>query len=156
MTDVTHAVTMNGRTSFELKGHAGSSPEEEMIELLGKLDGVQRYSMIVWALPADRPFDRVDLRSFPTKYIQCAGGAAGGFICEVREGTAEAGTQCALGRAEVSAGEEVVTWNGCSSTVPANEVLSVDEVGELFVEYFRSGSSPSSYARRELDLGARA
>lgn len=155
MTKVTHAVTINGRTSFELKGYAGSSPEEEMIQLLGKLNGVQRYSMIVWALPADRPFDRVDLRSFPTEYIQCAGGSEGRFICEVREGSADAGTQYALGRVgESAAGEEVVRWNGWSSTVPANELLSADEVAELLLEYLRSGSSPASFARRELDLSA--
>jgi hypothetical protein len=147
---------MNGRTSFELKGRAGSSPEEEMLELLGKLNGVERYSMNVWALPGDLPFDRVDLRSFPSEYIQCAGGEADRFICEVREGSAEAAKQYALGRSEPLAGEEVVRWNGRSTTVHANEVLSADEVAELLVEYCQSRRVISSYKRRELDLGTRA
>lgn len=156
MTDVAHAVTMNGRTSFELKGYAGSSPEEEMVDLLGKLNGTQRYSMNVWALPPGVPFDRVDLRSFPTEYIQCAGGVSDRFVCEVREGTAEAGRQYALGRVGEPAGEEVVSWNGCESSVSANEVLGLDEVVQLFLEYFRSGHTSSAYARRELNLRAQA
>jgi hypothetical protein len=155
MTGVTHAVTMNGRTSFELKGHAGLSPEEEMIELLGKLNGVQRYSMIVWAIPADRPFDQVDLRSFPTEYIQCACGGADRFICETREGNADAGVQYAVGRARTAEGssapDEVIFWNGTSTTVQTNEVLRADEVAELLLAYYRTGSTPSSYLRRKLE-----
>jgi hypothetical protein len=155
MTNVTHAVTMNGRTSFELKGYAGSSPEEEVIELLGKLNGVQRYSMSVWTVPSDRRFDQLDLRSFPTEYIQCAGGASGRFTCEVREGGSESGKQYVIGRSGDLGGKELVPWNGCESTVWTSEVLGLDEVVELFLEYFHSGETPSSYARRQLDLGGR-
>jgi hypothetical protein len=157
MTKATHAVTMNGSISFELKGNAGSSPEEEMLELLGRLNGAERYSIVVWAIPENLPFDRVDPRVFPTEYIQCAGGMDDRFICEVREGSADAAKQYALGRAEAEAeaGDGVVPWNGRSSTVPANEVLNAIEVEELFVEYFRSGRASASYAHRELDLNPR-
>lgn len=153
---MTYAVTMNGRTSTELRGKEGRSLEEEIVQRLGVLNGTQRFSMMLWALPPGVPFDRVDLRSFPTEYIQCAGGASDRFICEVREGTAEAGTQYALGRVGEPAGQEVVSWNGCESSVSTNEVLGLDEVVQLFLEYFRSGHTPSAYARRELNLRAQA
>ncbi len=111
--------------------------------------------MMLWGLPPGVPFDRVDLRSFPTEYIQCAGGASDRFVCEVREGSAEAGMQYVLGRIGEPPGEEVVSWDGFELNVYANEVLNIDEVTQLFVEYFRSGLTPSYFARRELDLRGR-
>jgi hypothetical protein len=64
------AVTMNGRTSSELKPRWA---EEEIVNLLSRLDGVDRYSMILWELPENIPFDRVDINDYPHEYVQCAG-----------------------------------------------------------------------------------
>jgi len=156
MTAANYGVTMNGKVSTALAGKDGRSVEEELLHRLRLLDGNKRFSLNLWRLPPGVPFDRVDLRVFPTSYIQCAGDFSGRLTCEVRECSADAEAQYVLGHAvpdgAVLAVDQVVSWNGCNSTVRANEVLHADDIAELFLAYYRTGSTPSSYLRRPLDL----
>ena len=152
MTDA-FAVTMNGRTSFELK----HSAEEEIVNLLSRLDGVDRYSMILWELPENIPFDRVDVNDYPHEYVQCAGSFEGRLTAELREVRDGSARQYVIGRASVDPGDggaadEVVPWNGYEARVRANEVLSGSDVRELFLFYYRNGELPDSYTRREIEL----
>jgi hypothetical protein len=42
--------------------------------------------------------------------------------------------------------------SGVETFVQPNEVFDVEEVGELFIAYFRTGDVPSRYRRRRLEL----
>jgi hypothetical protein len=156
------AVTINGDTSFELKPRWG---EEEMLKLLGRLDGVERYSIVVSKLSAGVPFDRVDMDRDAQEYIQCAGSFDGRLTAEVREVVDGAAHQYVIGRppeppadpaaeppADPGDADEIVPWGGHEAHVRPNEVLNGREVSDLFLSYYRTGEIPSSYTRRPLDL----
>jgi hypothetical protein len=57
----THALTMNGRIHGELK-NPDLSPEEDIRNRLPLLDCVNRYSLMLWAMPPGLPFDSIDLQ----------------------------------------------------------------------------------------------
>ena len=148
------AVTMNGRTSSELKPRWA---EEEIVNLLSRLDGVDRYSMILWELPENIPFDRVDINDYPHEYVQCAGSFAGRLTAEVREVRDGQARQYVIGRVsddpgDSGAADEAVPWNGYEARVRANEVLTGSDVQELLLSYYRTGELPASYTRREIEL----
>jgi hypothetical protein len=94
----THAYTINGRTSLQLKGSA-EKQEAELRRLVHVRDGVKRYSLSLWVIPDGKDFDDVDV-----------------------------------------------------TTVASNEVLAADEVADVFVNYFRTGSVPDRYSLREIQL----
>lgn len=141
---------MNGRISGELKGLL---PEEELRRLVHLLDGRGRYSLSLWAVPAGTTFDRVDLRSWPREYIQVAGRPAR-MTVEVRRPHGDGYSHCVVGRPSGKGGPatETIEWDGVETAVQANEVFDVEEVGVLFVAYFRAGDVPSRYRCRRLDL----
>jgi hypothetical protein len=147
------AVTMNGRTSFELKPQ---SAEQEIVELAGRLDGVDRFSMILWRLPDGVPFVEVDVNDYPHEYMQCAGDFNDRMTCEIREAADDELHQYVLGRSadetDDAEADQIVPWNDHVAKVRPNEVLSGDEVAELFVHYYRTGTEAPGYSRRELDL----
>jgi hypothetical protein len=124
---------------------------------LSRLDGVDRYSMILWELPENTPFDRVDINDGPREYLQCAGSFEGRLTAELREVRDGSARQYVIGRISDAAGDgaaadEVVPWNGYEARVRANEVLSGSEVQGLFPFYYRTGELPDFYTRREIEL----
>ena len=152
----THAVTVNGRTSFELEPQPGDGCDE-LRESLARLDGTAFFAFCLWRLPDGVPFDRVDLDSESQEYIQCAGGVSGRFTCEIRQlgldgrashevigrrGDGESSTELA----------EFIRWAEHGTPVQRNEVLDLDELVELFASYLASGGIPSSYSTRTLAL----
>jgi hypothetical protein len=147
----THALTMNGRISGELKGDL--PPDEELRRRLCLLDGTERYSLILWAVPAETTFDRVDLRVWPREYMQAAGGPSR-MTVEVRRRNGDGYSQFVVGGATGNGGRatETIEWDGVKTVVHPNEVFGVDEVAELFIEYFRTGDVPTHYRCRRLDL----
>jgi hypothetical protein len=153
-----HAVTMNGRTSFELKPlPGGGSVYDELRTLLSRLDGKDRFALLLWRLPDGVPFDLVDLDSEPQEYIQCAGGVAGRFTCEIRRlGLDGRASQEVIGRREAGGGstqpDEFVHWAEHGTAVQRSEVLGFDELVELFESYLTSGEIPSSYGTRVLSV----
>jgi hypothetical protein len=57
-----------------------------------------------------------------------------------------------VGDPDAAAGDETVPWNGHEPHVRPNEVLSGDELSELFVADLRDGELPDGYGRREIQL----
>jgi hypothetical protein len=153
MSQVTHALTMNGRIHGELKDPL-DSPEGVIRKRLGLLDGTNRYSLSLWRLPTEVPFDKVDLVHWPQEYIQVAGGGDG-MTVEVRRFEGDAPVQYvvghALGGAEPQPLKTAVLWNGHEARVLESEVFQVDEVVDLFVSYYSTGQVPATYALRPLD-----
>ena len=150
-----HGVTMNGRISTALKPRPGRTIEEELAARLSLLDGADRFALLLWRLPEGVPFDRFDLDSGPTDYIQCAGGVAGRFTCEVRRVASDGRHQQeVIGRTPVDdeLKSETVHWGEHKTIVRENEVLQLDELEELFTTYLANGEIPGRYARRLLEV----
>jgi hypothetical protein len=149
----THVLTMNGRISGELKDTHGPQ-DEEIRRRVRLLDGVDRYSLSLWAVPPGMPFDRLDLRNWPKEYIQCAGSAER-MTVEIRRLIDGVGHQYVLGHpvtASAEPPEETIAWDGVQTTVRSNEIFNASEAADLFIHYFRTSDSPDSYGRRELAL----
>lgn len=146
---------MNGRISTELKPRPGRTVEEELIARLHLLDGADRFALLLWRLPAGVPFDQFDLDSGPTDYIQCAGGLAGRFTCEIRTMASDGSPrQEVIGRplGEQDLESETVRWGERQTTVRENEVLRLSDLEELFTAYLSDGEIPGGYERRPLVL----
>jgi len=153
----THAITMNGRISGLVKGVSG--PEFEIRRTVHLLDGNHRFSLGLWALPVDLPFDCVDFTAWPVQYIQAAGGA-GRMMVEIRAVIDGVTRHYVIGRpdvrlsvsaaspAEPTVADEVIVWGGVETVVQPHEVFCADEVSDLFVAYFLWGDILSSYRRR--------
>lgn len=154
MNPVTHALTMNGRISGELKDRF-DSPEVLIGKRLSLLDGTRRFSLMLWALPPGVPLDHVDIASGPDEYIQSAG-SRDRMTVEVRRLEAGQPRQYVVGRdARPSGGEnrdEVIKWDGIETTVRSSEVFTADQAADLFVSYYATGWIPHSYSLRLLDL----
>jgi hypothetical protein len=154
MKKVTHALTMNGRVHGEVKDPVLSS-REVIGQRLALLDGVVRYSLSLWRLPIDVPFDRVDLAAWPQQYVQAAG-SADGMTVEVRLLGEPGRRQYVVGRAGRDASgppvEVVVPWNGCETGVYSSEVFSAAEAAEVFAWYYETGQIPDTFHLRPLPL----
>jgi hypothetical protein len=151
------AVTLNGRTSFVLGNQIRSAADDLQLRV-SRLDGEKRYSLILWQVPEDKSFDRIDTRKYPLVYLQTAGSYMGEMIAEVREVDGDQFVQFALGRPgqTCDVGHEpdrVVVWNGCETHVCANEVLTGEEVAGMLLAYLHTNAPPATATRRRLDLG---
>ena len=150
-----HALTTNGRISDELKSRGG--PEEEIHRRVRLLDGSERYSLSLWALPAATPFDKVDLSAWPQNYIQAAG-SADRMVIEVRIAKDGIARQYAIGHKTASdvnqsnVVREVVVWNDHNSAVSSNEVFAASEAADIFVLYYKDGDVSTSYSLRLLSI----
>lgn len=145
---------MNGRIHGELK-NPDLSPEDDIRHRVRLLDGVKRYSLMLWAMPPGLPLDSIDLHEWPQEYIQAAG-SKDQLAVEIRRIVDGSPQQYVVGHDTGTAGQspesEVVSWNGCETIVQLNELFDAAEVGELFVEYYLTNSIPASHVLRKLDL----
>lgn len=151
MARASHAVQTSGRLRFLLKGAAGEGPEEELQTILRRLNGVERFSVVMWRVPSDAAHEEEALHFEAEEYIQCAGSADRALTCEIRE----AGSQYVLGREPVASRDKpdvVIPWSDYTATVKSNEALTIEEVVELFSSYYRSGREPAGFGRREILL----
>lgn len=148
---ITHALTMNGRIHGELKDPVDSA-EETIRKRLALLDGTTRYSLSLWRLPDNVPFDKVDLAKWPQEYLQVAGSRER-MTVEVRRFESEVPRQYVVGHAvavmEPSA-DEAIAWNGYETQVRTSEVFDAVEATELFATYYATGDLPPDYALRQL------
>jgi hypothetical protein len=144
---------MNGRIHGELKD--ALDPNDVLLRRrLGLLDGNRRYSLSLWELPPETPFDRVDLGRWPTEYVQAAG-SRDRLTVELRRTENSGPCQYAVGRAvsDPEAQPAVsLPWDGVTTTVLPNEVLDVEEAAAIFVRYLRDKELPEGFALRRLDL----
>ena len=150
-----HVVTMNGRITTLLKPAAGRSIQEELNARLALLDGTDRFALLLWRLPDGVPFDLVDLDAGPMEYIQCAGGLAGRFTCEVRRLSPDGSPRHeVIGRPASDQAApvrtETIVWAESKTTVRQNEVLDLQEVCQLFGKFLAAGEIPSSCETRPL------
>lgn len=148
----THAFTLNGRTSFEVKGNV-RPVHDEIRHRLQMLNGKERFSVILWKMPEGIPFDMVDPDSV-REYIQC-GGSAERMTVEVRTLNQGAPHHEVVGRAgtEIPEGdpsEKVPFGGGYGVRVYPNEVFDADEAGDLLIAYYETGDVPSSYLKRSI------
>lgn len=140
----THAYTMNGRINIELVGQP-EAVEAEISRLVHLLDAERRYAIMLWRIPASIPFEKVKLKDIQ-EYAQAAGSSQR-MVAEIRDA---GGRQLALGRPDPTEGEalEEVPWDGHVYTVPPSEVLTADDVSDIFIQYYRSGGAPAGVEQR--------
>ncbi|MGW6199352.1 hypothetical protein ACWF0M_24600 [Kribbella sp. NPDC055110] len=154
MKRVTHALTMNGRIHGEVND-PDLSPREVIEQRLNLLDGVVRFSLSLWRLPRDVPFDRVDLAAWPQEYVQVAG-SADGMTVEIRRPGELGRRHYVVGRAvpdnSVPPVEVVIPWNGREARVYSSEVFSAAEAAEVFALYYDTGEVPDALRLRPLPL----
>ena len=155
----THAWSMNGpqRGDTELQAW-DDRPEDELRRLLGRLNGSDRHSFLLWRLPTNRRLPELKPKEYQrhsSVYMQCAGDFNDRMTCEIRESVDGELHQYVLGRSadatDDAEADQIVRWNDHVAKVRPNEVLSGDEVAELFVHYYRTGTSAPGYSRRELN-----
>jgi hypothetical protein len=149
----THAFSINGSTWMELQDSFGP-PSQEIHDLLHRLDGTDRYSMILWGLPPGKDLDQVLPDKEAREYIQSAG-SADRMTVEIRRIVDGVPEQLVVGRSIDSAQTEPsidVPWNGYTNTVRANEVFHAGEAAKLFQSYYESGQLPPGYSVRKIDL----
>ena len=148
----THALTMNGRITSVLKDYLRTE-DEVLRELTGLLDGAYRFSLLLGALPAGKPFDRIDLKAWPEEFIQCAGNSAR-LTVELREIVDGVARHWVLGRAHMDTSDarsETVSWADFSTLVLPREIFDGEGAAALFSEYFHTGHISSGVTRRLLE-----
>jgi len=152
----THVCQVNAFGGIPLAG-SDDEVEDELVRLLGGLDGTEEFSFVIWKLPAGKGLADVK-HDDPAhqEYMQCAGAFTGRLTCEIRVLVDGELHQYVLGRSadedSDAAAHEVVHWGEYEAKVRPNEVLTGDEVAELFVHYYRTGTSAPGYTERTLDL----
>jgi hypothetical protein len=151
---VTHAMTMNGRISGEVKDPLLSSAQ--LIEQrLALLDGVNRYSLSLWRLPDGITFDRADLAAWPMEYVQVAGSRER-LTIEVRRLEEGIPAQYVVGRhtpdASGSPTEVLVPWDGYETLVLSTELFTAAEAAKIFAFYYATGDIPGSFRIRRRGL----
>src|SRR3954451_2419466 len=150
-----YAVTINGRMSMALEAQPERTLGEELTAGLHGLDGQSAFAYLLWRLPDGVPFADYDCGAGPDEYIQCAGGMAGRFTCEIRVASGGGFRHYVIGRSGETDPQptwEVLRWDAYETPVRKNEVLSASEVAELFRAYLAGEIIPAAYECRELML----
>jgi hypothetical protein len=153
MTDCHHMVTLSGRSHYDLESTLEES-QEFLGRVLSRLDGTERYSLVLGPLPPGRAIDQIDLNTWrPPEYLQCAGSSEA-MTVEIRTGFGGEAKQYVVGRSETHTGEPDtdIPWNGYVSSVYPDEVFDADQAIELFAYYLVHATVPPDYSLRCLDL----
>ncbi|HET6871141.1 MAG TPA: hypothetical protein VFH80_34835 [Solirubrobacteraceae bacterium] len=153
MPDVTHAITIDGHTSMEAAPY-DSTVEAAIERAVRMLESDRHFAVSLWALPPDTPIDLVKRDEWPQEYIQAAGEDGQRLTAEVRQRDESGGyEQLVIGRSDNGAPEaltEIISWSGGSSAVAPSEVLTTDEVVDLFVAYYHTATVPPAFSLRPL------
>jgi hypothetical protein len=150
----THALTHSGRSTAELS-EAVRPVKEQLARALARLDGEERFSLVLWRLPAGKTLLEVDMAVEPQEYLQCAGSAER-MTVELRELEGGVARQYVVGRLPAEqdgAPGEVVPWSDFKAVVYPNEVFAADEAAELFGQYLDTHAVEPTYHLRPLQLG---
>lgn len=149
----THAYSVNGQAWSELQDSFGT-PAEELRDLLYRLNGYDRFSLILWALPTGRYLDETSPDEDAREYLQCAGNADR-MVVEMRRLIEGEPQQYVIGR-PVAAGSsepgQEVHWSNFVTVVYGNEVFDAAETAALFASYYESGEIPAQYFERPVTL----
>ena len=139
---------LDGGRTVRLDGRGGdraSRPEN--------IDGGRHFAVSLRALPSGTPIDLVKRDEWPQEYIQAArGGRQAAHRRAASARWAGGYEQFVIGRSEADseALTEIISWSGGSSAVARSEVLTTDEVVNLFVAYYHTGTVPPVFSRRPL------
>lgn len=150
-----HAVFMGasgGGLWWELPPSMGPIPAE-LLRLLGRLDGVERFSFILWKMPEGKRLDQVDQTEDAQEYCQSAGSAMQ-MTVEVRRIVGGRPQQLVVGRRGPVDPEPSVDipWSTFTVHVRQNEVFDAQEAAEIFNAYYDTGWVPAGYVLREIEL----
>lgn len=144
-----HAYSLNGRTWMELQDSFGS-PEEELHDVLGRLDGCKRYSLILWRLPEGKRLDETSPDNEALEYLQCAGSARH-MIVEMSRLIDGQRASFLISRpvlSEADDSKEEVHWSDFVAVVRRSDVFDSSEAGRIFSVFYRTGSVPSEYVQK--------
>lgn len=145
-------MTLSGRITVEL-----NPPQRELTDLLRaveRLDGEGRFSVVLFPLPTGARLDDIELDSYRSGYLQCAG-SRDRLTLELREDVAGSYHQYILARTEQIPDDEArrtVRWHTFENLVHEQEIFTVADATEPFAEYLRTGSVPERFHRRPLLL----
>ena len=145
-----HMITLNGASHYDLESTLAHS-RDLVSRLLSRLDGKERYSLVLGPLPAGQGLADVDVKKWPIEYIQSAGSSEA-MTVELRDGLAH---QYVVGRTSQKRSEQPdvdIPWDDFVTTVYEDEVFDADEATVLFAHYLAHGSVRSDYALREIGL----
>jgi hypothetical protein len=137
----------NGRTWWVLNG------VHEIEVALGRMDGENLYSLVVWRLPDGKTWHNANPSKQAKEYLQCAG-SADRMTVEVRRREGRSIAQYTAGRAPErtvpSELSERVAWGDHHLYVALHEVFDQKSAFELFDRYFHSGALPTDVTLRKL------
>jgi hypothetical protein len=149
-----HVVTDSDKLKLEIIEPIDSA-RSLLHSLLIRLNGAERYSAVLWAMPPGKRLEEVDEATEATEYLQCAGSSEA-MTVEIRTGVGDEAKQYVVGRSETYSGEPDadIPWNGYISTVYPDEVFNAEEATELFAYYLEHAAVPPDYSLRCLDVDA--
>jgi hypothetical protein len=123
---------------------------------LRQFDGVERFALCLWALPAGMDYDRAVMAGQDAlEYLQAAG-RADRLTVEIRKsGSNPWGAQWVRYVVGHGGSTEVldvpVVLPAHTEMICDSEVFTADEAAELFQHYFESGAIPSTYSLRPVE-----
>jgi hypothetical protein len=143
------ATSGNGRIHMEF-----TDGEAAIRRRLNVLDGTTKYAYSLWKCPPGVEFDHINLKKWPTDYLQTAG-SRDRMTVELRRTDTPQGvpSHVVLGRPGTSIPEvpqmETIEWDQFEVVVMAHEVFSADEAYDAFVAYLED-QTLSGYPQRPL------
>ena len=125
--------------------------ENEIAARLDRLDGTERFAVMLWALPPSTDFERVRLDKWPVHFIQAAG-TRDRMTVEIRFADEDSDVQAVIGKTETvdSEPDQVIEWDGIATPVFETEVFTAAEAVPLFLSYWQRGRVPDTYALRRI------
>ena len=121
--------------------------------MLHRLDGIERFSFILWRLPEGRPLDQTSPETEATEYMQSAGSFRE-MTVEVRRIGESGPEHLVVGRPRnwVDDPDEpvTITWSEHEVVVARHEVFTADAATPLFAAYYKTGSVLPPYSLRPL------
>ena len=118
--------------------------DDDIAKLLGRLDGSEIYSLLLWKLPTGKSLYYVEPKRDATEYLQCAG-TADRMTVEVRSKNGGAEEQFVVGRPRNGgnpAKKETIHWDSVDTVVASNEVFTAAEAAELHTSLSRCKTWP--------------
>ena len=146
-------VTVNGSFSFEIREPIEEA-RDQLRNTLSRIDGKDRYSLVLWAMPEGKRLVELDEDKDAREYIQCAGSAAA-MTVELRTESAGEGQQLVVGRLpgpRLNEPNVRIPWDEYEVVVYEDEVFTASEAAELFGSYLEQGSVPARFMLRPLNL----
>ncbi len=147
-----YAVILSGRRTLEL-GNPQYSPET-VCDLLLHLNGVERFSLVLFGIPGSKSLDEIPREQWGLEYLQCAGSAEA-MTVETRVLEDGEYRQYVLGRGDADHSAEpsvTIPWDQFTVSVLDDEVFTAEEASPLFISYLETGAPPSTVSLRRREL----